>query len=459
MDEPNARNKLRETLLPELKGDEHAMIIAALLKDIPPAKVPIVLDILYHSTRGFRPEGVRRVVEEYTAHAHPAAVRDWARTSAWRSHGAASIIAASYQLDKHGLHELLATRIEGARRQSQVVANFLRLVAPTQYPDWFQDEAREDPEFLVQLLGAGVQTTTRVAREITRVLGEVQEIAVAQALPIADQIESLAKFQFFGRLVDLAMRNVVTSAVSGRISWEGCSLWQQATWAKEWLSKVPKWMLQSCLTRDSHCDSDAFTCAWHWLSSVPTCLYERQPTILPDLVEIFLSVHRPVWQEPVIEDWIAVLKRSASESPARTHLALCSQGLKYAFSHEQYPLSGLVVASFYEVYRAVTEERTTPPETAGLFGAFDWDKAKELRRELVEYYYRWDRPAGDLALAAREKRLLRKVFKRVYNKWQGSRYIEKMLADLSRRSDPEAKTIHQVLADLASKPDFYEEWD
>ena len=144
LDEPNARNKLREALLPELKDDQHAAIIAALLRDIPSGKIPIVLDILYHSTRGFKPEGVRRVVEEYISHAHPADVCDWARTSAWRSNGAASVIAASYPSSREGLRELLSNRIEGGRRQSQVVANFLRqAAAQTQYPDWFQDEARK----------------------------------------------------------------------------------------------------------------------------------------------------------------------------------------------------------------------------------------------------------------------------------------------------------------------------
>jgi hypothetical protein len=458
LDEPNARNKLRETLLPELRDDEHATIIAALLKDIPHVNVPVTLDILYQSTRGFKPEGVRRVVEEYIAHTHPAAVRDWAQTSAWRSHGAASIIAASYQLNEHGLHELLSTRIEGARRQSQVVANFLRLVAPTQYPEWFQDEARQDPEFLRQLLGAGAQTTTRVAREITRVLGEVQEIAVASALPLADQMEAFAKYQFYGRLVDCAMRNVVTSVVSGRISWETCLLWQQTTWAIAWFGDVPNWMLKSYLTRGSHYDSDAFTRAWHWLSSAPKSLYERRPSILPDLVEGFLSVPRPNWEEAVTEDWAAVLRRSLDESPTRTYLAMYSQALKYAFSHRHYPLSRLVVATFYDVYRAATEETTTP-ETAELFGAFGWDKAKELRRELVECYYQSSWPPGDLALSVRDETLLRKVFRRVYRKWHGQKYVESMLADLSQRSDPVAKSLQGQLADLVRNPDFYEAWD
>ncbi|MEN6449160.1 MAG: hypothetical protein ABFC96_01590 [Thermoguttaceae bacterium] len=459
LDEPNARNKLREALLPELKDDEHAAVLAALLKDISSQKTPHVLDILYRSTRGFKPEAVRRVVEEHISRAHPVEVCDWARTSAWRSNGAASIIAASYPSNREGLHELLCSGIEGRRRQSQVVANFLRQVAPTQYPDWFQDEAREDPEFLVQLLGAGAQTTTRVAREIARVLNDVQEIAVGKALPLADEIETFAKFPFYDRLVECAMRNVVAGVVTRRISWNECSIWQQAPCASVWFGSVPKWMLKSCLTSGSYCGSDSFICGWQWLSSAPRSLYERRPSILPDLIEGLISVQGPHWGEAAVERWIAVVNRSCNESPARTCLALCAQGLKYGFSHRQYPLSRLVVATFYEVYGAVAGESSTPPETSGLFGAFDWDKAKELRRELVECYYQSDWPPGDLALAAREIALLRKVFRRVYRKWRGSRYVESMLADLSQRSDPTVMGLRDQLAELMRNPDFYEEWD
>ena len=218
-------------------------------------------------------------------------------------------------------------------------------------------------------------------------------------------------------------------------------------------------MLKSCLAGGSHYDSDSFVRGWHWLSSAPKPLYERRPTILPDLVDGFLSVQRPNWEEAAVEDWAAVVNRSSNESPARTYLALCAQGLKYGLSHGRYPLSKLVVAAFYEVYRAVTEESTTPSETSGLFGAFDWDKAKELRRELVECYYQSNWPPGDLALAARDGKLLRKIFRRVYHKWHGQKYVESMLADLSRRSDPRAASVQMQVAELVRNPDFYEEWD
>jgi len=82
-----------------------------------------------------------------------------------------------------------------------------------------------------------------------------------------------------------------------------------------------------------------------------------------------------------------------------------------------------------------------------------------LRRSLVEAFMNSQWPPGDLALAAREPSLLRKIVKRVLRQRGGQRYAQSMLADLARNSEVEAKNLHQVLQELVRDPDFYEEWD
>ena len=154
------------------------------------------------------------------------------------------------------------------------------------------------------------------------------------------------------------------------------------------------------------------------------------------------------------------MRRSHSESgSAKIRLQLYVQGLKFSFEHVSLPLGPVVVECFHDVCKAVTNSPTLPSEAAPLFGIFDWDKGKALRRSLVEsfLYSRW--PPGDLALAVGDVRPLRKIFKQLMRKPNGGTYAQAAIADLERREVEKATILAQALRDMLAKPDFYEEWD
>lgn len=94
-----------------------------------------------------------------------------------------------------------------------------------------------------------------------------------------------------------------------------------------------------------------------------------------------------------------------------------------------------------------------------MFGMFDWDKGKELRRDLIDAFVYTNWPPGDLALAAGDLRLFRKIFKRLLRKPRGHQYAVAMYADLSSRTGDESRRFAVELSGMLDDPSFYEEWD
>jgi hypothetical protein len=104
--------------------------------------------------------------------------------------------------------------------------------------------------------------------------------------------------------------------------------------------------------------------------------------------------------------------------------------------------------------RAVCDSNWTPAEVSDLFGWLDWDKAKELRKELIRSFTGSNWSPGDLALAAwGDEQLLRKLMKRTLRLDHGEGYVVSILHDLASRSNPEAAHTAAIVRNLASNPD------
>jgi hypothetical protein len=134
--------------------------------------------------------------------------------------------------------------------------------------------------------------------------------------------------------------------------------------------------------------------------------------------------------------------------------------LRFALDNVQFPLGAVVAEAFADVYAEAIEKNTRSPSIFSmLFGSYDWDKGKDLRVSLVDSFLRSSWAPGDLAVAASNAGILRKIFKRLRRKSRGDDYIRSMLQDLSQRSDPGAFKVREHLEALVATPHFYEEWD
>jgi hypothetical protein len=134
---------------------------------------------------------------------------------------------------------------------------------------------------------------------------------------------------------------------------------------------------------------------------------------------------------------------------------MCADVLQFGFDNTGLSIGAAVAAAFYPVYRAVCDLNWTPPELSNLFGWFDWDKAKELRKGLVRAFVGSSWSPGDLALSAYEdERLLRKSVKRVLRNDNGEQYVTAMLYDLDGLGSPDVARTVELVRGLAAIPIF-----
>ncbi len=92
-----------------------------------------------------------------------------------------------------------------------------------------------------------------------------------------------------------------------------------------------------------------------------------------------------------------------------------------------------------------------------LWGFFHWDKARERRSSLVEAFMRSKWNPGDLVLAAKEPWLLRKIAKRVLNRWQGQEYLARALVSIPVSAGPLREELSEILRDPRRVE--FEDWD
>lgn len=456
-----SRSNLRASLVPML-GSDDVDILAELLKDLRAEEVGVMLDALWHQTRQFEPSGIRDLVIGQIARGHPSETRVWTRRLSQWTPIVAHVFAATYPPTRQGLLELLDgdKGSLGGGQRAEAVAAFMQGLGPGRYPYWLTDLAREQPSLLSTLLDAAASSSPTVIEQTQKLLSEAPNLPVAHSPSLLRQVLDSSQQPYFGTLLDVTMRSLVPGCVAGLVSEAVSRPFQEDRAVVSWFHTVEPRDLKSLVTRDTWSSTVHWFNAWRWTAIAPEAVYAREPTLLPELINALSQSHHSEWSQQISDMWSQILRRSRSESHSlRTRLVLCVQALKFSFDNNRLPLGPVVVEAFHDVYAAVTESSTSPLEAAPLFSIFDWDKGKELRRELVDSFLHSQWPPGDLVLAVADVRLLRKIFKRLMKKHDGERYAQAALADLELRTDQNATKLARALRDMLAKPDFYEEWD
>ena len=202
--------------------------------------------------------------------------------------------------------------------------------------------------------------------------------------------------------------------------------------------------------------------ALRWISEAPNALYIRRPSVLPDLCEALLFRVRQFGPTSAQFSLIQILRRAALLSGFELRQVLSAKMLRFCFDNVHLPLGLLVAETFPDVYlETIKENGRRPSLLASLFVAYDWDKGKDLRINLIDSFLRsqWAWAPGDLAFAASRAGILRKIFKRLLRKPAGDSYIQAMQADLAQRKTSDVPSVRSELDLLIKDPDFYEEWD
>jgi hypothetical protein len=209
---------------------------------------------------------------------------------------------------------------------------------------------------------------------------------------------------------------------------------------------------------ETEADTSATVRAWSWLAAAPDQIYTSKSRATLAIIDLLERRSRQVWSEIVSAAWSDVIQRAQQLCGSRIGLRHCVQGLEVALGNNKLPLSSVVCSAFPTTYTAVVNQSHVADEADRLF-SYEWDKGRALRTSLIESYFYSDWPPGDLALIAESSFGLRKLFKRLWRKWRGAMYIERMIRDLGSRSGTEAAACKLALSSLLANPDFYEAWD
>lgn len=465
-DDAAARVRLQTALLPEVEGDDEICLAEELLAYVDESSYKGILETLNRTTHGFSSRRIRQIVAERISRVYPEGVSKWGGTLKTWSEGVTEIVAAAYPEDAGGFSSALRDFAGSGERRAQVVGAYLITITARGLPLWFREYVRRDSAFLVPLLEFAEKLPPNVSIVVEKILEEVRDIPVALSELPVDKVADLYGLPFTDILRDRILRSAISGYVKGSVTWEACNTWQSQQWAAPWFGKVERWDLEALVTANSFDDPDQWARAWGWTSEAPEALYRRSSDVLPRLTESLITGRRRTWGwgNNLTESWIVMLRRTSASRQNLIHVHLCTRALDYAFEHRNFPLGGVVAESFAKVYTTILNDPSVSPLTSIIFGILswidsDWDKGKDLRKKLVESFMdsTWD--PGDLALAASDVGLVRKIFKRVQRHSEGEVYIAAMLKDLRRRDDPRAKQVLSDLEGLARNPNFSESWD
>ena len=460
INDANTLRQARKSLLPSLQNLEQEELLSALLREMAEVEVKEILNVLSEKSDGFADQNVRSVVSDRISSVYPHLVRQWgSETTNW-THGVALTVASAYEHNRHGFDELLDGSELNRRRQAEVLSAMLSAQTSGSTPYWLRELMSQDARIIKTLLLAEPDVSDYVEAALSKVLDEASDLSLARSDELLQSVLRFENRPVFPQLFDAAMRSAIGSYVSDGIDTTAVRDFLSNPRAARWLKGVSGSQLASLLVRNCHSGASAVTRAMRWISEAPRALYERRPSVVPELCDSLLLRVRQFPSDTVQSSMIQIVRRAGSEAGLEVRQALSAKMLRFGFDNVTLPLGALVAEVFADIYLEAVKENGRPPSfLASLFGAYDWDKGKDLRISLIDSFLRSDWAPGDLAVAASNAGILRKVFKRLQRKSKGDHYLRSMLKDLSQRTAPDTSKIREHLQSLIADPDFYEEWD
>jgi hypothetical protein len=459
IEDESTRGRLLDALLPKALGAKIIPVLDELLREFPNNAMPRVLELMEMNSELLSDEDIFRIIQERLSVKYSIDIVEWSyRVTHW-SKGIAKFLSVCFKFNKDGMSLLLTTFNRWSSRDIEIISLFLQRGSYNPLPKWLREYCDTNPEFLVSILHLKVETLERYFSPfIHAYLNQIQHLHLSHWTELASKIAGLRNLEFSNRLLDLLIKDAISVYLEKENNRNIWLAWEATHPVEEWLNQVSIYQLESFFANNTSSNEQAWIRSWSWLADVNSCFFTRGSKVLNNLIDTLTSITQHQWKKSVVTKWKKIIQRASRECDDSTHLSLCVQALGFCFAHPSYPLSELMVEVFLPVYNAVSHPRPRI-ETDILFNILDWDKAKELRKELVKCFMASDWPPGDLALAVQEERLLRKIFKRVMRRASGPDYIDKMINDLRDRDVKVVKSVLDILLDLSKNPNFFEEWD
>jgi hypothetical protein len=442
----------------ELIGEHFAedALLGEVLSKLSLSEVRSFLEVIPEEIISNRTLGA--AIEKYLSKSHPLAVRDWALRSSIVSQPVARIASATFDLSASGISELLDEIGISDSTCAAVLVEMLLRIPSGPLPIWLQDSLKDRPILIVRLAAAAAEGNDRAISVILRVLAGAKLLApeaIAMMRPVLGAIPDEAIFE---ELCWLVVRSAIIWVLRGESKNVNFNELVEEPRIANWVYEIDGSRLANLVGVEISQNGGAFLRAWCWLASAPEPLYRSRRAAIVSIINLLCRQTYEQWAHEVAVAWCTILVRAKHLSDPRISMRHNVQALGFSLANNRLPLSEVTREAFPTVYAAVAEQSLFADEANSLL-SYDWDKAKALRRNLVDSFYGSNWPAGDLALTAKVSFGLRKLFRRVWRKWSGEDYVKRIISDLRKRDEPDAIDCLNELIYLLDNPNFYEPWD
>ncbi len=448
------RQHLRRELLPETFDDESVPLLEELLRDVSSSDVDDTLDVLVESTQGFGRASIRRVVTDFICQRFPEETIHWGqRSQLFQSRYVPEMLAEAFPLSLEGLDRILAVDWMTPDDRCEVWSAFIERAAKKQLPQWFVRRAREDVATIEPFAQCDA-FSARATRALQAIGGQCDYLPIVRSRFFQGIILKIAEAGLADLLVPKAVDSAIVEYLGGRIDGDRMLAALSLAPCEKWSEQVSGGHIHGLLA--STPDRETWQRAWMTLSILPRILFRKVAG--HQIIAEFTRSFRANWTDGVAQSWTRVIHRAHDELSYESSLRLLMQSTAFCFDNSRFPLGQVVCAAFPPVYEAVSTGRATHI-TDEMFGYFDWDKAKKLRKDVIDTYVSSYWPPEELALIASRCKILRKVIHRLQRKWGGDEYIRKMNEGLGNQKTAEAQAVRGELSAIMNDPDFFEPWD
>ncbi len=448
------RHQLRVELLPEICSDDTIPLLEELLRDLCVTDVSETMDTLADVTRGFESASARRVVSEQVCQRFPEEVICWGQHSnRSNAHSVPRIIAEAFPVSLEGLDRVLATRWRSTDDRCEVWAAFVERSAEKKLPQWFVRRASNDVALLEPFVSVS-QLSKRAKQALIVIGGECDYLPLVRLRNYQQFLQNISGSELGPMYVSKTVDSAVAEYVVGRIDEnqliEGLTLQDSSNWVDSAPSNSVFRRLQLLE------DCDEWQRAMIAASVLPPVLFRKLEGdgSITDLIRSNLAR----WNDVAASAWARYVKRAGNEFSAESALRVQVEATSFCFKNPWLPVNPVVLEAFPPLYAAVSVG-IGESVTGEMFGYFEWDKAKKLRKELIDAFVssRW--PPGMLLIIASRSYILGKVIHRLLRKLTGEDFLKRAMRDLQNLGTQEAQSTLVEVSAIINDPDFFEPWD
>ncbi len=448
------RSELRRQLLVEAYDDAAIPLLEELLRDLQMEEVNQTLETLAETTQGFTKASIRRVVSDFVCDRfREESIRWGLDTSFLPTRYVPELVATAFPISLEGVDQILRLEWMLPGRKCEVWSAFVERVSKKQLPQWFVRRAADDPALIEPFIG-NVPLSARASRALEAIGNQCDHIPVAKSDFAYDFVQTVDETPYSDLFIGKTVDSAISEHMAGSLTNSKFTELLRLPACVQWCQKAPVDRVQSLLL--SHADRNSWQRAWSTLSILPHALFQRVAGL--QLISSFIRSYRAEWSSDVAEKWAMVLERGREELNYEESLKLLIESTSFCIRNPRLPIGTVVSSAFPPVYTAVVGSIATPI-TDEMFGYFDWDKAKKLRKDIVDAYMSSCWPPEELALIGAKCQLLRKFFSRLYRKRGGDKYLARMLEGLEVLGTSEAISVLSELSSIIHDPEFFEPWD